>query len=142
MKSNLCAIAQKVSEEEIPVLTAEQKINCNYNVLLVEDDDDSAHTMVTELAEAGFGVRWTRSRDEALLVLNRYLYDIIVLDYLMPGLDADSFVKIVKRDHPRSRVMLISAVQNIKDVAGKLGVCCWLAKPFFPIRLSDYIAKC
>jgi DNA-binding response OmpR family regulator len=123
-------------------LNEQQKINCNYNVLLVEDDEDSAHIMVAELAEAGFGVRWTNSRDEALLILDRYLYDIIVLDYLMPGLDADSFVKIVKSDYPLSRVVLISVVHNIKDVAGKLGVSCWLAKPFYPTRLSDYIAKC
>lgn len=123
-------------------MTAQQKVNCNYNVLLIEDDEDSAQIMIADLAEAGFGVRWARSRDEALVVLTHYLYDIIVLDYLMPGMDAAAFVKIVKRDFPRSRVMLISAVQNIRDVAGKLGVCCWLAKPFFPTRLSDYIAKC
>lgn len=116
--------------------------NCDYNVLLIEDDEETGQVIVLNLVEEGFGVRWVRSRDDALDVLQHYLYDVVVMDYLMPGMDASTFLREVNKRFPRCRVMLISAVHNLSDVAGRLGVCCWLQKPVLPDVLMEALRKC
>jgi len=115
---------------------------CDYNILLIEDDEDTGQVIVLNLVEEGFGVRWVRNRDDALAVLQHYLYDIAVMDYLMPGMDADTFIREAGKRCPRCRVMLISAVHNLTEVAGRLGVCCWLQKPVSPETLMEALRKC
>jgi DNA-binding response OmpR family regulator len=42
--------------------------------LIIEDDKDTAESLMLFLAHEGYGVRWVTSRDEALVVLESHIY--------------------------------------------------------------------
>jgi two-component system OmpR family response regulator len=107
------------------------------NVLIVEDDNDTAEVLTVLLANAGYGVRKVSSRDMALQVLRRNLYRCIVLDFYMPGLTAEEFMEALKTVQPNSRVVLITAAREAQSKADRLGLRHFVGKPFLP---SDLLA--
>jgi len=100
------------------------------NVLIVEDDRDTAETLLVILGNAGYGVRKVSSRDAALKVLLSNLYQCIVLDYYMPGMGAEDFMGALTTVHPIAKVVLITAANEVEGVAKKLGIKNYLGKPF------------
>ena len=112
------------------------------NVLIVEDDKDTADTLVVVLASAGYGVRKVSNRDSALQVLKSNLYQCIVLDFYMPGMPAKDFMAALKRVQPLSKVLLITAANEVEVEAKKLGVTCYLGKPFENEALLKLVAQC
>jgi len=109
------------------------------NVLIVEDNWDTAETIWLTLAHAGYGARAVHSRDEALDVLeHRYIYDAIILDLNMPGITAAQFVKTVRQVYPRIHIILITASNEAARAAKSLGVHHWIGKPFLP----DDVLEC
>jgi DNA-binding response OmpR family regulator len=102
------------------------------NVLVIEDDPDTGNFIVLTLAGAGYGVRLVTSRDEAILAMARYLYDYIVMDYNMPGLAPEAFLKQARTNRPRTQIILLTAGDRAADVAGRLKLPTWIGKPFCP----------
>jgi DNA-binding response OmpR family regulator len=107
------------------------------NVLVIEDDKDSADIIGVILMREGYGVRTVATRDEALKILNSYLYDVIIMDLFMPGLGPKEFINEVRRLHSRSEVILMTAAENVSSGAADLKICKWLGKPF---QYEDLIA--
>jgi len=124
------------AEKEVPAVV---RIVPSSNVLVVEDDFDSAKTLVHSLIEEGFGVRSASSREEALAVIERYIYDVIVMHYSIPGMCAEDFVLAVRRRFPQSKFILITASDQVKKRATSLGIQLWIGKPFNPEVLLQMI---
>ncbi len=55
------------------------------NILLVEDDIDVSTMYGVQLEREEYGVRYARSAQEALDVLEEDKFDILILDILLPG---------------------------------------------------------
>ena len=107
------------------------------NVLVVEDDPDTGNTVQEILARAGYGVTLVSNRDDAVIGLSRYLYDIVIMDYNMPGLGAEDFLSRVRRRHARTRVILMTATGRAPETARQLDISCWIGKPFGPDELLN-----
>lgn len=122
-----------------PTLEKNIKHTSGINVLIVEDDVDTAETLWVTLLFEGYGVRVTRCRDDALHVLQNNIYHIIVLDYFMPGLGAEEFLKLVRTRSPLSKVILVSAANQVRGLANKLGLENWIAKPVHPEKLIEML---
>jgi DNA-binding response OmpR family regulator len=105
------------------------------NVLVVEDDPDCGDTILQFLAKSGFGVRLTRSRDEAASALTHYLYDFIILDVAMPGMSIEDFLKLAAAR--RAKSILVSAIVDVRAAAERLGADGWLRKPFDREQLME-----
>ena len=112
------------------------------NVLIIEDDPDTATVIATTLIKEGYGARTVSTRDEAVKVLSRYLYDVIIMDLYMAGMGPDEFVKKAKSLYPRSKVILITAIESVDKQASRLGICQWIGKPFDPDQLLGAVCKC
>jgi CheY-like chemotaxis protein len=111
------------------------------NVLVVEDDLDTANSIAVELVLAGYGVRKTVSRDEALAVLDLYLYDFILMDYHMQGMTPGDFVDKVRRKRPNSKIILMTAGGTISGHAAELGIHCCLPKPLDPLQVVSSLME-
>jgi DNA-binding response OmpR family regulator len=98
------------------------------NALIVEDDPDCGAMILRILSIKGYGVRLVRSRDAALHAMHRYLYDYILLDYAMPGMSVEEFVKHCQCKS--ENIILISAVVDPAIEATRLGLKRWIPKPF------------
>jgi DNA-binding response OmpR family regulator len=105
------------------------------NVLVVEDDEDTGGVIQEMVARAGYGITVVTNRDDAVIALTKYLYDIVIMDYNMPGLAAEDFLARVKRRHARTRVILMTAAGKAPLLAQELELDRWIGKPFTPDEL-------
>lgn len=103
----------------------------NVNILVVEDDTDINSLLCNILTAKGYGVRSAYSGSEAMMCLNQYKYQLVVLDLMLPGVSGEDIIKEVRK----SRIMPIIVVsaktsQEDKINALNLGADDFIAKPF------------
>ncbi len=101
-------------------------------VLLVEDDPDIASFVSKGLREAGYGVDVALDGDFGLERAMSGLYEIIILDLMLPGKDGLTIVSEIRRSDIQTPVLILSARRSVDDrVKGlKAGGDDYLVKPF------------
>ena len=67
------------------------------NILVVEDDVDINRLLCTILEEAGYSCRAAFSGSEALLWAEKYEYDLIVLDLMLPGVTGEELIARIRQ---------------------------------------------
>lgn len=112
------------------------------NVLVIEDDNDTCDTICLSLVREGFGVRTAETRDAALPILSTYIYDVIIMDYFMPGMGPEEFIAAVRQRTPRAQFILMTATAHAAEKAKGLGIAHWIGKPFEMDDLIDAIDDC
>ena len=112
-------------------------MNTPGRVLVVEDDDTLRETLTEILIDEGFEVRSAAHGGLALALIERWTPDLIVLDVMMPEMDAFEF-----RRHQRGRpdaagmkILVVSAAGNAHEAARRLGADEWVAKPFTLVEM-------
>jgi CheY-like chemotaxis protein len=106
---------------------------------VVEDDDNLRETITEVIADTGHDVRSARDGHEALDQLTSWEADVLVLDLMMPGMDAYDFRREQRTlgRAPAARVLVLSAVPDLPAAAERLDADAWVAKPFL---LDDMLA--
>jgi NADH:ubiquinone oxidoreductase subunit E/FixJ family two-component response regulator len=103
--------------------------------MLVIDDDPMVLSSCLRIFEAeSFYVVTTTSPEEGLsLVLDTY-FDVILCDWMMPGLDGMEVIARLEETSPGSAVVMISGYPSIDRAteAMKRGAMDYVAKPFTP----------
>ena len=111
-------------------------------ILVVEDDVNIAGTVkgILELEGFLFLVDIAKDGAEALKKIKQNRYDVIISDYLMPGMNGEEFyLEIQKIDQAlERRVIFISGVTNnfLKSFGNR-----FLPKPFNPKELIEAVRK-
>ncbi len=77
-------------------------------VLLVDDDVQVLRALERMFKHRVGDVRTTTSPREALDILDREPFDVVISDYRMSELDGAAFLALVAERHPRSRRILLS----------------------------------
>lgn len=69
---------------------------------------------------------------EGLKLMSRAPFDLVVLDIMMPGMDGIAVLKEIKKTHPDTEVILLTAYASLKTAksAVRLGALDYLTKPF------------
>src|SRR6185369_336115 len=103
--------------------------------VLVVDDDESTRALLEEvLVLGGFTVRTAADGADGLAILRDWRPDVVVLDVMMPDVDARVFraVQFDSRAVADVPVLLLSAARpdDLREIARDLGVAAWLPKPF------------
>jgi DNA-binding response OmpR family regulator len=103
--------------------------------VLVVDDDEMTRTLLEEvLTLGGYTVRTAADGADGLTLLRTWRPDAIVLDVMLPDVDARVFraVQFDSREVADVPVLLLSATRadDLRAVARDLGVAAWLPKPF------------
>jgi DNA-binding response OmpR family regulator/DNA-binding CsgD family transcriptional regulator len=112
----------------LPSATAQDRI------LVVEDDEDSLYTLVTQLSLAGYeAVRVARDGEGAIAALEEAPVDLVLLDLMMPGVDGFSVLDWMRAREDRADVpvIVISALDTPEAIVRsvKLGAVDFLPKP-------------
>lgn len=107
-------------------------------ILLVEDDHDLAHEMVSELLERRYEVVHADAGNKGLEEARWGKYDLLILDVLLPGYDGLSIIRELRRDQVRTPILVTSSLGGVADrVRGlKTGSDDYLTKPFALSELS------
>lgn len=101
-------------------------------VLLVEDDHMIGAAVTQTLKDAAYAVDWARDGDTAIAAAEAELYDLVVLDLGLPGLDGLEVLSRLRTIHRQLPVIIVTARDGVDDrVAGlDLGADDYLVKPF------------
>jgi two-component system phosphate regulon response regulator PhoB len=100
-------------------------------LLLVEDDPDILAMMVTTLGGEGYRVATAEDGAEALAAGRRERPDLIILDLMLPRMNAMQFRAEQLRDPDLSKIPIIclSGASHAATVAFELGTVDCLSKP-------------
>lgn len=114
-------------------------------VLLAEDDPAIRRIAEIALRREGFTVQTVGDGAEALQYLEESLFDLIVLDSLMPNLDGLETCRRLKAN-PRTRqipvVMLSARSQSADEEEGReAGALGYIRKPFDATSLGQQIRQ-
>ena len=78
------------------------------SVLIVDDEQDFAETLVKRLQRRGFHVHSVSSGQKALDFLTVQSVQVIILDVMMPGMDGLETLREIKTNWPQIQVILLS----------------------------------
>ncbi len=106
-------------------------------VLVVDDDQKLLNMLRRTLAYEGFQVSTAADGNAALAQVEAHHPDIVVLDWLMPGLDGIGVLKQLRAADDKSLVLMLTARDAVEDrVEGlETGADDYLVKPFAPAEL-------
>jgi DNA-binding response OmpR family regulator len=101
-------------------------------VLAVDDQRYFRELIAGLLAEEGFEAETASSGEEALRVLDRSDFDVVLTDLVMPGMDGSELVRRIKSRNPEQDVVVLTGVVDVGTAveAMKLGASDYLLKPF------------
>jgi CheY-like chemotaxis protein len=112
-------------------------------VLIVEDDDSVRKLARTSLEKNGYRVLAAENGENALRVSEAYdgTIDLILTDVVMPKMSGKELAELVKKVHPRAKVIFMSGYTNNAIVHHGIltrGVE-FLEKPFTPQNLASKV---
>ena len=116
-------------------------------ILLAEDDIDFGAILKQYLEIQNFTVIWAKDGQEALEIFKTNIFDICVLDVMMPKIDGFTLAeKIVDSNPEIPFVFLTARNQNEDKIKGlKLGADDYIVKPFeadeLVLRLTNIIKR-
>jgi two-component system phosphate regulon response regulator PhoB len=109
------------------------------NVLVVEDEHAIREMLVMVLEQAGFSVQAAADTQEAMILLSERVPDLILLDWMLPGMSGVEWAKRLKKDkiHGDIPVILVTARGEEEDKVRGLdaGTDDYVTKPFSPREL-------
>ena len=85
------------------------------NVLLVEDDLDLVDALSRMLASRGFQVVCCADGAEALVMVRRRSFDVVLLDLTLPGMDGLDWLQHVRDGNCRVPVLVMTARAAVED---------------------------
>jgi two-component system OmpR family response regulator len=109
-------------------------------LLIVEDEADLARALKRSLEEELFAVDVAADGDEAQFMLREIVYDVIVLDLMVPKRSGWALLQELRAAGSRTPVLILTARTGIEDrvKALDLGADDYLPKPF---ALSELAAR-
>ncbi|MEW5056696.1 MAG: phosphate regulon transcriptional regulator PhoB [Cycloclasticus sp.] len=104
------------------------------NVLLVEDDEDIGEMLQLSLQSSGIKVTWCVDVMKAQESLRDSTPDIILLDWMLPGISGPDWVRFLKNQDENKRIPIIMltarSAEDDKISGLETGVDDYVTKPF------------
>ncbi len=106
------------------------------SILLVDDDQRLRQLLKDYLNGKDFQVFISEDFDEAREILEFFIFDLIILDRMMPSGDGINLIKDIKKASKTPIIMLTAMGENNDKIDGlKTGTDDYLSKPFEPEEL-------
>ena len=118
-------------------------MEASYNILVIDDDAFMRDACHQTLTKHGHSVSLAQSGREGLSLLEKWSFDLILLDLKMPGEDGLSVLAKIKDLDPEAMVVMITGYGSIQTAvsASKLGAFDFIAKPFTPEELLKLVNR-
>lgn len=101
------------------------------HILVVDDDAVLNKTVCTWLGDCGFQAKGVLDAQAAYDELYNSLYDLIISDIMMPGIDGFEFAKTVREVNDRIPILFMSAKDDLpsKQKGFQIGIDDYMVKP-------------
>lgn len=107
------------------------------HILVVDDDTRLRSLLQRYLREQGYLVTAAKDAYEAEMFLEKYIFDILIVDIMMPKINGLDFLKNLRDRGNTVPVILLTAMGEAADrISGlEIGADDYIAKPFEPKEL-------
>ena len=111
------------------------------NILVVDDNLDSAESLKEFLELDGWNVSMVHTGEDALEAYSRQPYQLVVMDLKMPGIGGVEAIRMILEQDPEARIVVITGNAVEEDVmqARQLKIIELIRKPFDPDQLSKLV---
>lgn len=101
-------------------------------ILIIEDDNETAQFLRKGLTEVGHMVEHAVDGDQGIAFARSGLYDVLVVDRMLPGMDGLSIVHALRSAGNYTPALILSALGKVDDKVEGLrsGADDYLSKPF------------
>ena len=101
------------------------------HILVVEDDERLNHIVCTYLRDSGFEAKGCLNAEDAYEEMYGQLYELIISDIMMPGIDGFEFARTVRKVNQRIPILFMSARDDLpsKQQGFQLGIDDYMVKP-------------
>lgn len=109
-------------------------------LMIVEDDLKTANALKTGLEKEGFTVASARTGEEGFYLLSTQQFDLVVLDWMLPGREGIEVLKALRSRGIKTPVLFLTARDAVDDRVRGLesGADDYLVKPF---AFSELLAR-
>ncbi len=106
-------------------------------ILIIEDEKPLAHALDLKLSHEGFDVVSTGSGEEALILLSKDHFDLILTDLIIPGVDGFKVLETIQEKKMKVPVIVMTNLNQEEDRkrASDLGAVEFFVKSNSPISL-------
>ena len=108
-------------------------------ILVVEDNKKLLQTIEKEIIKH-FEVKCCEDGEEALYLIKQGIYDLVVLDLMLPSLSGLEVLKNIRKDYIDTPVLILTAKESLdeKMEAFSVGANDYLTKPF---QMEELVAR-
>jgi len=108
-------------------------------ILIVDDEKDILELVSYNLGKEGFDVSVSATGEDALHLIKKGKYDLIILDLMLPGLQGMELCRTIRNDPKISYlpiIMLTAKGEEVDKILGlEMGADDYVTKPFSPREL-------
>lgn len=108
-------------------------------ILVIEDNQKLLKSLVDEL-QLHFEVTTTSDGLEAMYYVTTKIFDVIVLDIMLPGIDGMEILKKMREENIQTPVIMLTAKESLDDKVGAFtrGANDYVTKPFY---MEELVAR-
>src|SRR5688572_19194660 len=112
-------------------------------ILVVDDNARARQSMADVLKAAGHDVESSASALEALRLLDRQSFDVILTDLQMPGMNGLEFIRALESRGCEAQVAMVTAFASVSSAveAMRHGAFDYIEKPFDAEQLEQLVAR-
>ncbi|MDY6953950.1 MAG: response regulator [Thermodesulfobacteriota bacterium] len=110
-------------------------------ILVVDDEVTAGKSIEKVLAKKGFYIDLAESADEGLHKIEKGLFELVLLDIMMPQVNGIELLRIIKERWPHLKVVMVTGYPSIETAveATRLGALDYISKPFTPDELREKV---
>lgn len=111
----------------------------NIKILVVDDEPIVIRSAKRVLSAEGYDVEGAAGGREAIYMMEKNNYTLVLTDLKMPEVDGITFMKWIRKSRPDTGIVVITGYpsqETIKD-ALEIGIIDYVPKPFTPAVLMD-----
>ena len=120
----------------------------NIKILAVDDSQEIRNYFTSTSTALGFHCQVTENASQTMNLLKQETeqeYDVIFIDWKLPGMDGIELAKEIREKHDKNAVVIMISTtewNNIEPEARKAGINGFIPKPLFTSTLTDTINEC
>ena len=118
-------------------------MNPKAEILIVDDEETVRNVLYQVLDEDGYSIRAAADGQQALELLERKSFALVITDIKMPGISGLELLAIIKHRFPETQVIIITSHASLETTLEALrhGAYDYLFKPFEDLDLISAAAR-
>jgi DNA-binding NtrC family response regulator len=111
------------------------------SILVIDDEQIVLDSVQKQLRDGNFSVHTVSSAPRALEMIKRTVFDIILVDLMMPHTDGLELMRYVKTNSPETPVIMMTGYATVSTAlqATQMGAFGYVAKPFTRAELREVV---